>query len=337
MGSGHLEMAVVRLGPNQQWESAEDGLTFVFHRSGEAIWHWSALTHRLTVGDVLVLNGRGGKVRPAVGGEIVFGSFSLRMEHMYPLLDPKEVSLLRSVIAAFREPKFFPASGPVAAECNRLHRAFSGSTGSATSLAHRSQLLCLAATILSVELANSRGRIGADALTGVQDRVIEVLAGLSADTILSISAEDLASRLNCGRRHLDRQFRRYFGISFCGLKMEMRLLKAASLLSTNDSKIIQVAEESGFNHLGLFNTCFKKRFGVSPGEWRKQNNGRMAVSTVQIGKSLPHETASLLEPLDGPADKKPLPSSDGKFHESVRRLMTIIGMENTLLAETSGK
>jgi Helix-turn-helix domain len=37
-----------------------------------------------------------------------------------------------------------------------------------------------------------------------------------------------------------------------------------------DSKIIHVAEECGFNHLGLFNTCFKRRFGVSPGEWRKQ-------------------------------------------------------------------
>jgi hypothetical protein len=30
-----------------------------------------------------------------------------------------------------------------------------------------------------------------------------------------------------------------------------------------------VAEDCGFNHLGLFNTCFKRRFGTSPGQWRK--------------------------------------------------------------------
>jgi hypothetical protein len=33
-----------------------------------------------------------------------------------------------------------------------------------------------------------------------------------------------------------------------------------------------VAEKCGFNHLGLFNTCFKKRFGTSPGQWRNLIN-----------------------------------------------------------------
>jgi hypothetical protein len=51
--------------------------------------------------------------------------------------------------------------------------------------------------------------------------------------------------------------------------MEMRLLKAVALLREPTSKVINVAEQCGFNHLGLFNTCFKRRFGASPGEWRK--------------------------------------------------------------------
>jgi AraC-like DNA-binding protein len=52
--------------------------------------------------------------------------------------------------------------------------------------------------------------------------------------------------------------------------MEIRVLKAASLLRNPDEKVINVAEQCGFNHLGLFNTCFKLRFGVSPGQWRNQ-------------------------------------------------------------------
>jgi hypothetical protein len=32
-----------------------------------------------------------------------------------------------------------------------------------------------------------------------------------------------------------------------------------------------VAEDCGFNQLGLFNTCFKRRFGTTPGQWRKLN------------------------------------------------------------------
>ena len=49
----------------------------------------------------------------------------------------------------------------------------------------------------------------------------------------------------------------------------MRLLKAVSLLRDPDAKIINIAEQCGFSHLGLFNTCFKKRLGCSPGKWRK--------------------------------------------------------------------
>jgi AraC-like DNA-binding protein len=55
------------------------------------------------------------------------------------------------------------------------------------------------------------------------------------------------------------------------LRTEMRLLKAVSLLRNPATKIIYVARESGFNHLGLFHHCFKKRFGSSPGQWRKAN------------------------------------------------------------------
>ena len=50
----------------------------------------------------------------------------------------------------------------------------------------------------------------------------------------------------------------------------MRLLKAFALLRNPDAKVISVAEECGFSHLGLFNTCFKRRFGTSPGQCRKR-------------------------------------------------------------------
>ena len=66
----------------------------------------------------------------------------------------------------------------------------------------------------------------------------------------------------------------------------MRLLKAISLLRDIDAKVINVAEQCGFNHLGLFNTCFKKRFGISPGRWRKQAaQGKIRPAAVPGGDS----------------------------------------------------
>jgi hypothetical protein len=50
--------------------------------------------------------------------------------------------------------------------------------------------------------------------------------------------------------------------------MELRMLRAISLLRDGDAKVAQVADQCGFNHLGFFNRCFKRRFGMSPGRWR---------------------------------------------------------------------
>ena len=50
--------------------------------------------------------------------------------------------------------------------------------------------------------------------------------------------------------------------------MELRMLRAISLLRDGGVKVNHVAEQCGFNHLGLFYNCFKRRFGTSPGRWR---------------------------------------------------------------------
>jgi hemolysin activation/secretion protein len=52
---------------------------------------------------------------------------------------------------------------------------------------------------------------------------------------------------------------------------ELRLQRARQLLADADAKIINVAYNSGYRHLGLFNAMFKKRFGLTPSEWRRQN------------------------------------------------------------------
>jgi hypothetical protein len=54
------------------------------------------------------------------------------------------------------------------------------------------------------------------------------------------------------------------------------------LLRDANIKIINVAEQCGFNHLGLFNTCFKRRFGTSPGRWRKSTIRAVSAPTRKL-------------------------------------------------------
>ena len=51
----------------------------------------------------------------------------------------------------------------------------------------------------------------------------------------------------------------------------MRLALACDLLASTELKILDVALESGFQSLSLFNLMFARRFGMSPGKWRQKH------------------------------------------------------------------
>jgi len=128
-------------------------------------------------------------------------------------------------------------------------------------------VLRVAAVVLTAEFDSAR----MDRLGGArgENHIVQIFESLSATDILTMSIDELAAKFCCSRRHLNRLFHLHFGSSVAALRMEMRLIKAISLLRDPDAKVINVAEHCGFNHLGLFNTCFRRRFGTSPGQWRK--------------------------------------------------------------------
>ncbi|HEY6169550.1 MAG TPA: helix-turn-helix domain-containing protein, partial [Verrucomicrobiae bacterium] len=88
--------------------------------------------------------------------------------------------------------------------------------------------------------------------------------------LLAAPVADLARACGCSVRHFNRLFRQRFGSSFHTHQRELRLQRARQLLRESDSKITEVALDSGFRHTGLFNTFFKRRFGVTPSAWRDQ-------------------------------------------------------------------
>jgi AraC-like DNA-binding protein len=84
------------------------------------------------------------------------------------------------------------------------------------------------------------------------------------------SLSDLARQLECSERHFSRLFSEEFGVPFRSHQIELRLQHACQLLMDPKEKIAGIAMDSGYRHLGLFNATFKRRFGVTPSEWRRQ-------------------------------------------------------------------
>lgn len=261
----YLSLRLVRLKPAEEWVTAGPGLFFILVKGGSGQYAGGAIAHRLSGGDVLVWNGEaGGKLCVTDGGEIVFWCFSLEFEHLFPLFASEEISLLQNVVDSFRAARLYQAGTPLARECGRLL----AEVPPQFNLDHRTQLLRIVGAILTVEFKNARPqRVG---FIRVEEHMLQVFERLSSQELLTLSVGDLARKFSCSRRHLNRLFQQHFGYSVAALRMEMRLLKAVSLLRDPNIKVINVAEQCGFNHLGLFNTCFKRRFSQTPGQWRNE-------------------------------------------------------------------
>ncbi len=262
----YFTLRLIRLKSSEDWSFKRDGLCVLFPKGGEGKYVSATGSERLVTGDVLVVNNTSaGRLRSANAADLVFWCFSLRLDHLYPLFAGTEISLLETVADSFSSPKLYAADQPLAKQCHRLIE----DTPPQFNLDHRSQLLRVASVILTEEFKNAHEqRVGA---LGAEAHMIQIFEQITAEELLTVSVGDLAAKFSCSRRHLNRLFHQYFGFSVAALRMEMRLLKAVSILRDANTKIIHVAEQCGFNHLGLFNTCFKRRFGVSPGAWRKQS------------------------------------------------------------------
>jgi len=277
----HLLLHNTILPVGTDWGFQGEGVAFVTLKSGGATLGSGNFTRPFAPGDLLLIGGPGiGKLTGSHRGESLLQWFSLAMEHLYPLFDGSEIAVLHGVVDSLKGVNFYPASGHPARETRRLM----GLLPETINLEHRSQLLRAASVVLSAEFSGTRRR--ANQVAPIEERMVVMFDRLSNAELLSMSVADLALKFGCSRRHLDRLFMHYFGISASALKMEMRLLKAVALLRNPDAKVNNVASDCGFNHMGLFNARFKRRFGCSPGQWRGraiQDHGRRLVPASAPG------------------------------------------------------
>lgn len=84
-----------------------------------------------------------------------------------------------------------------------------------------------------------------------------------------ITIEDIANELGLSQSHFMKFFKNTMGTTFIDYLNDYRLTLSSRLLVSSDSSILDIAAEAGFENLSYFNRLFKKRFGVTPREYRK--------------------------------------------------------------------
>lgn len=107
-----------------------------------------------------------------------------------------------------------------------------------------------------------------------------------ADT--SLTARDVADAQGVGRRHLDELMLRETGASVTGQIWQRRLAKAAVDLRNPQlasQSVTRIALDAGFECAAHFARAFKKRYGCTPREWRRQTDAATVTEIRRSGSS----------------------------------------------------
>lgn len=263
----HLTIKQFRLAPGKEWKIEPRSWWFLQVTAGVGYWLHTRNSFDLDTGSVLVLSGQSrGVLRASQLGEMQVQFFEVRPERLTGVVSFGEQRLLETLAAQDHlSTRHFPSKSLL----SEKFRALSDFKNHANrNFTWRWQLLDLFAQALGEHLASP------DALednpTDAKARLVKMLEELPCGELLDLDFSDMVRQMGCTPRHLSRVFREVVGMSFREKQAQVRLGRAQELLATTQSKVVEVALESGYQSLSLFNLMFKRRFGVSPAQWREQ-------------------------------------------------------------------
>ena len=261
----HLIIQELSLRPSGEWSPDARGWTVVRVADGVGYCLQGSAARELNVGDTLIV----GPVAPVIFrasqlGVLKLEYFLVLPQYLNGLLTVAECRQLEDV-SQQTVPRLlhFTAAETAAQKFTRLV-----AQPQRDNLSTRSALLQLWASSISCLLPASGSTLANGHL---RERFRQFVGKMAEAELAARSLPELAKEMNCSERHFSRLFREEFKISLRSCQVELRLQRARQLLSASNIKIINVAYESGFRHLGLFNAMFKRRFGVTPSTWRVQN------------------------------------------------------------------
>ena len=195
-------------------------------------------------------------------GEVLLHYFQVEIDRLTGLVGLGEQQFMRDAAQHDNLPPRVLLPTDAVAEKFRKLCLNSGSNGFSTRL----QLLDVFTEAVGHEFKNQGNAPMRE--VGAKARIADLVTQLPASALLDLDFNDLVEQMRCSPRHVSRLFNEVVGMSFREKKSEVRLLRARELLSTTEAKILDVALESGYQSISLFNLMFKKRFGVTPGKWR---------------------------------------------------------------------
>ena len=87
----------------------------------------------------------------------------------------------------------------------------------------------------------------------------------------SLPFNELVNRSGKSKEHLSRSFKKVYGITLSDYQHKQRLNYVANKLVSSTNKVIDIFIEVGYEDISWANVLFKKRYGISPSQYRREN------------------------------------------------------------------
>ena len=106
-----------------------------------------------------------------------------------------------------------------------------------------------------------------------RNRFMDVLDYLEKHYQQPLTTQSVAAHFGYTREYFCRLFRRYGNYTFKQYLTEVRLNAVVHDLYTSDQSVGQIAMDHGFPDEKSFFTAFKKKYGVTPVQYRRNKEG----------------------------------------------------------------
>jgi AraC-like DNA-binding protein len=267
----HLALRESVLEPGNELRLKFSGWHLLRVTSGVAYWLHPRSNQELFTGSVLLCSDRSiGVIRASQVSKVLLHCFRLQPERLTGLVSLGEQQFLQAAATDDQySVRLFDQATVISQQFKRVCERAEGSCFSL-----RLQLLELFVEAFGNDLHTQKVR--SEPVLDATTRLTRMLDEIPPTDLLDLSFADLVREMRCTPRHLSRIFQQVVGMSFRQKQAQVRLMRAQELLTTTESKVIEVALESGFRSPCLFNVMFKRRFGVTPAKWRVQSReGKM--------------------------------------------------------------
>jgi transcriptional regulator GlxA family with amidase domain len=102
-------------------------------------------------------------------------------------------------------------------------------------------------------------------------RIGAAISHLEANYREPVALDQLAQIAHMSNRNFVRSFQAAIGSSPIAYLIQLRVNRAAALLSHTELTITEIAFQAGFNDSNYFSRQFRKLLGVTPGQYRLQH------------------------------------------------------------------